>query len=113
MTEKFETEPCTICGQFQAHADTCPAAPTWRPEVNWASEGFPCPSCGRPYAHPDEADRCVCQVPEACLLCHRAGVPGVAENGLCDDCLTRIEEDAERYEWNEAQKTFDQGGPWY
>jgi hypothetical protein len=111
---EFTTEPCEVCGGVDRHAEGCPYDPTWRPEVDWSGQGYECPHCGRPYAHPDEADRCPCQEPPStCLLCKRAGVPGVAENGVCDDCLVQAEEEAERHEWWEAQKTLDQGGPWY
>jgi hypothetical protein len=117
VMSEFTANPCAICGGVLAHADGCRYDPTWRPDLDgyWdqlPGEGFSCPSCGRPYGHPDEADRCPCQVPEACMLCHRAGLPGVAEDGLCLECQARIDEESERDEWWQSQKAFDWNGPW-
>jgi hypothetical protein len=35
------------------------------------------------------------------------------EGGICDDCLARLEEEADRAAWYEAMRVIDQGGPWY
>jgi hypothetical protein len=77
LMSEFTTEPCAICGGVQKHLETCPYDPTWEPgTADRAGDGYwdllpteyldregqahECPTCGRLYAYPENADRCPC-----------------------------------------------------
>jgi hypothetical protein len=49
---------------------------------------------------------------EQCSVCGQYVKAAEQEGGICDDCLTRLEEEADRAAWCEAMRVIDQGGPW-
>jgi hypothetical protein len=50
---------------------------------------------------------------EKCIVCGEYVKAEEQEGGICDECLARLEEEAERAAWWQAMKDLDQGGPWY
>jgi hypothetical protein len=49
---------------------------------------------------------------EKCSVCGQFVKAEEQEGGICDDCLARLEEEAERAEWWDAMKAWGWGGPW-
>ena len=49
---------------------------------------------------------------EQCTVCGQFVKAAEQEGGICDDCLARLEEEADRAAWYEAMRVIDQGGPW-
>jgi hypothetical protein len=49
---------------------------------------------------------------EQCSVCGQYVKAAEQEGGICDDCLARLEEEADRAAWYEAMRVIDQGGPW-
>jgi hypothetical protein len=49
---------------------------------------------------------------EQCSVCGQFVKAAEQEGGICDDCLARLEEEADRAAWCEAMRVLDQGGPW-
>jgi hypothetical protein len=49
---------------------------------------------------------------EKCIVCGEHVKAEEQEGGICDECLARLEEEAERAAWWDAMKAWDWGGPW-